>query len=61
MKNIKKERECMMRLLGEEAELHIQAAAKTTDGMIADAHRIQSELGTNTFVKIPASRPVLKP
>lgn len=51
----------MMRLLGEEAELHIQAAAKTTEGMIADAHRIQSELGTNTFVKLPASRPVLKP
>lgn len=40
--------------IGGEAELHVQAVAGTTKGMVEDAHRIQSELGKNTFVKIPS-------
>ena len=40
--------------IGSEAELHVQAVAKTAEGMIEDAHRIIPELGTNTYVKIPA-------
>lgn len=40
--------------IGSEAELHVQAVAKTAEGMIEDAHRIIAELGTNTYVKIPA-------
>ena len=40
--------------IGSEAELHVQAVAKTAEGMIDDAHRIIAELGTNTYVKIPA-------
>ena len=39
--------------IGSEAELHVQAVAKTAEGMIEDAHRIIAELGTNTYVKIP--------
>ena len=40
--------------IGSEAELHVQAVAKTAEGLIEDAHRIIAELGTNTYVKIPA-------
>ncbi len=40
--------------IGPDAELHVQAVAKTAEGMIEDAHRIVSELGQNTYVKIPA-------
>lgn len=40
--------------IGKEADLHVQAVAGTTEGMIEDAHRIQAELGKNTYVKIPA-------
>ena len=40
--------------IGSEAELHVQAVAKTAEGMIEDAQRIIAELGTNTYVKIPA-------
>ena len=40
--------------IGSEAELRVQAVAKTAEGMIEDAHRIIAELGTNTYVKIPA-------
>ncbi len=40
--------------IGKEADLHVQAVAGTTEGMIEDAHRIQSELGKNTYVKIPS-------
>lgn len=40
--------------IGSEAELHVQAVAKTAEGMIEDAYRIIAELGTNTYVKIPA-------
>ena len=40
--------------IGADAELHVQAVAKTAEGMIEDAHRIVSELGQNTYVKIPS-------
>lgn len=40
--------------IGEKAQLHVQAVAGTVEGMVADAHRIQSELGKNTYVKIPS-------
>lgn len=38
--------------IGDEAELHVQAVADTAEGMLDDAHRIVSELGKNTYVKI---------
>ena len=40
--------------IGADAELHVQVVARTVEGMIEDAHRIQAELGKNTYVKIPA-------
>ena len=40
--------------IGADAELHVQVIARTADGMIEDAHKIQQELGKNTFVKIPS-------
>ncbi len=40
--------------IGNEAELHVQVIASSADGMVEDAHRIVSELGMQTFVKIPA-------
>lgn len=40
--------------IGAEADLHVQAVALTTEGMIEDAHRIRKELGRNTLVKIPS-------
>lgn len=40
--------------IGDEAELHVQAVAGTAEGMVEDAHRIVSELGQNTYVKIPS-------
>ena len=40
--------------IGADAELHVQVIACTAEGMIEDAHRIQAELGKNTFVKIPS-------
>ena len=42
--------------IGKDADLHVQAVAQTAEGMVEDAHRIVKELGTNTFVKIPAVR-----
>lgn len=40
--------------IGQDAELHVQAVAKTAEGMLADAERIRAELGANTYVKIPS-------
>ena len=42
--------------IGKDADLHVQAVAQTAEDMVEDAHRIVKELGTNTFVKIPAVR-----
>lgn len=46
--------------IGQEAELHVQVAAVTAEGMLKDALRIQKELGENTYVKIPAVEEGLK-
>lgn len=40
--------------IGKDGDLHVQTIAKDADGIILDARRIVSELGGNTFVKIPA-------
>lgn len=40
--------------IGADAELHVQVVARKAEGMVEDAHRIQQELGKNTFVKIPS-------
>lgn len=40
--------------IGKEGDLHVQTIAKDADGIVLDACRIVSELGENTFVKIPA-------
>lgn len=39
--------------IGKDADLHVQAVAKTADGMVEDAHVILKNLGDNTLVKIP--------
>ncbi|MDQ0203950.1 fructose-6-phosphate aldolase [Pectinatus haikarae] len=39
--------------LGEKAMLHVQAVAADAEGIVEDAHRIQRELGENTYIKIP--------
>lgn len=41
-------------LIGDTAQLHVQAVADTAEGMVEDAHRITRELGADTYVKIPA-------
>lgn len=46
--------------IGEEAELHVQVTALTAGGMVEDAHRIQQELGKNTYVKVPVTTEGLK-
>ncbi|GFZ32969.1 transaldolase [Clostridium zeae] len=46
--------------IGTEAELHVQVVSLEAAGMLEEAHRIQKELGTNTYVKIPVSREGLK-
>ena len=46
--------------IGPEAELHVQVVAQEAAGMLEDAHRIQKELGANTYVKVPATREGLK-
>ncbi len=40
-------------LIGEQAQLHVQAVARDAAGMVEDARRIVNELPGNTFVKIP--------
>ena len=40
--------------IGADAELHVQATARTAEGMVEDAHYILNQLGKNTFIKIPA-------
>lgn len=39
-----------------DADLHVQATARTAEGMAEDARRIVSELGSGTYVKIPCIR-----
>lgn len=42
-------------IIGPDMELHAQVIAKDAEGMVADAHRIVSELGENTFAKVPSA------
>lgn len=41
--------------LGEEGALHAQVTAPSYEGMLKDARKIVSELGRNTYVKVPAT------
>ncbi|MDO4633647.1 MAG: fructose-6-phosphate aldolase [Eubacteriales bacterium] len=41
-------------LIGEKAELHVQAVAAEAEGMLLDAKRITEVLGRSTYIKIPA-------
>lgn len=41
-------------LLPAEAELHVQVAARESEGMIEDARRIADALGAETYIKVPA-------
>lgn len=42
------------RIIGQEAQLHVQVIARQAEGMVADAARIRSELGAGTYIKVPA-------
>ncbi len=46
--------------IGPEAELHVQVVAADAGEMVEEAHRIQKELGRNTYVKIPTTKEGLK-
>jgi TalC/MipB family fructose-6-phosphate aldolase len=46
--------------IGEKAELHVQVISLDAESMILEAHKIQAELGANTYVKIPVTREGLK-
>jgi Transaldolase len=46
--------------IGQDAELHVQVVSLNAESMIKEAHRIQEELGRNTYVKVPVSREGLK-
>ena len=39
--------------IGQEAELHVQVISRDVDGIVAEGHKIVSELGKNTYIKIP--------
>lgn len=41
-------------IIGNDAQLHVQAVAKDAAGMVTDAHCIVKALPGNTFVKIPS-------
>lgn len=46
--------------IGKDGELHVQVISKKAEGMIEEAHKITSELGSNTFVKVPVTKEGLK-
>jgi len=48
------------KFIGAEAELHVQVISSKAKDMLEEAHKIQMELGDNTYVKIPALREGLK-
>ena len=41
-------------LIGNDAELHVQAVCEDAEGMVKEAHVITERLGNNTYIKIPA-------
>lgn len=40
--------------IGAEAELHVQVISSKAEDMVEEGHKIQKELGNNTYIKIPA-------
>lgn len=50
--HLKKVRE----LIGPQPSLHVQVVAKDTAGMIAEAKKLQAELGSNLYIKIPVTQ-----
>jgi TalC/MipB family fructose-6-phosphate aldolase len=46
--------------IGVNAELHVQVISLDAEGMMQEAHRIQKELGANTYVKVPVTKEGLK-
>lgn len=47
-------------VIGPDADLHVQATARTPQGMLEDSRKIREVLGDNTYTKIPATREGLK-
>lgn len=41
------------KLLGDNAELHVQVVSNTADEMVLEGHQIAEKLGKNTYIKIP--------
>lgn len=50
--HLKKVRE----LIGPQPSLHVQVVAKDTAGMIAEAKKLQAELGGNLYIKVPVTQ-----
>lgn len=46
--------------IGAAADLHVQVISTEAMNMVREAHRIQKELGANTYIKVPVSREGLK-
>ncbi|MDU3187210.1 MAG: fructose-6-phosphate aldolase [Ligilactobacillus animalis] len=50
--HLKKVRE----LIGPQPSLHVQVVAKDTAGMVAEAKKLQAELGGNLYIKVPVTQ-----
>jgi TalC/MipB family fructose-6-phosphate aldolase len=46
--------------IGPDAELHVQVVSSLAAAMVQEAHRIQQQLGAQTYVKIPVTREGIK-
>lgn len=46
--------------IGQEAELHVQAVARSAEEMVAEGRQIAEILGRNTYIKIPSVKEGLK-
>lgn len=44
------------KLIGPQPSLHVQVVAKDTAGMVAEAKKLQAELGGNLYIKIPVTQ-----
>ena len=42
-------------IIGQDKELHVQVISRDAEGMIKEAHAITSQLGRDTYVKIPST------
>lgn len=47
-------------IIGEEADLHVQVISSKAEDMVAEGHKILTELGSGTFVKVPVTKEGLK-